>query len=58
VSDTLLAAERDHLASLLEAVQRCVYFLDASARKLDWPLAGPDLASRRRVPTMPPSSTP
>lgn len=35
---TLLDSEREHLAGLLEAVQRCVYFLDASGRKLTWPL--------------------
>ena len=27
-----LEAERTHLASLLEAIQRCVYFLEASRR--------------------------
>ena len=48
MSETLLDAERDHLASLLEAVQRCVYFLDAAARKLDWPLAGATLAARKK----------
>lgn len=35
---TLLDLKREHLAGLLEAVQRCVYFLDASSRKLNWPL--------------------
>ena len=28
-----LAAEREHLANLLEAVQRCAHFLDASSSK-------------------------
>lgn len=35
----LLADEKIHLANLLEAAQRCVYFLDAASRKLPWPLA-------------------
>ena len=34
----LLGAEKIHLASLLEAMQRCVFFLDAASRKLPWPL--------------------
>ena len=33
-----LVAARAHLANLLEAVQRCTYFLYASASKADWPL--------------------
>jgi hypothetical protein len=36
--DTALEAQRAHLASLLEAIQRCVYFLDASDRKHAWPV--------------------
>lgn len=48
MSNALLAAERDHLSGLLEAVQRCVYFLDASCRKLDWPLSGVTLAARKK----------
>lgn len=34
----ILAAEQQHLASLLEAIQRCVFFLEASNKKLAWPL--------------------
>jgi len=34
----ILDTERAHLSSLLEAVQRCVYFLDASKQKISWPL--------------------
>lgn len=45
---TLLQAERQHLANLLEAVQRCVHFLDASERKLSWPLE-PVLLERRKT---------
>ena len=43
-----LEAERTHLASLLEAIQRCVYFLEASRRKQTWPLAPGDLEARRK----------
>ena len=39
-----LQAERDHLANLLEAVQRCAYFLDSSSSSVHWPLDGPALA--------------
>ncbi|QSH81884.1 hypothetical protein [Ferrovum myxofaciens] len=36
----LLLAEKTHLGNLLEAIQRCVYFLDATSRKLPWLLNG------------------
>jgi len=36
--ETTLQHERQHLAVLLEAIQRCVYFLDASVQKIAWPL--------------------
>lgn len=45
---TLLQAERQHLANLLEAVQRCVHFLDASERKLPCPLE-PSLLEQRKT---------
>ncbi len=35
---SILDSEKQHLAELLEAIQRCVYFLDASGCKLAWPL--------------------
>jgi hypothetical protein len=38
MNTTSLAAEREHLANLLEAVQRCTHFLHASASKVTWPL--------------------
>lgn len=38
MTGTALQAERQHLAGLLEAIQRCVFFLDASVQKIDWPL--------------------
>lgn len=44
----LLAAQRTHLGSLLEAIQRCVYFLDASDKNLPWPLSGAVLAARKK----------
>lgn len=44
----LLVAEKAHLARLLEAVQRCVYFLDAAASGLPWPLDGEALALRKK----------
>ena len=34
----VLQAERQHLAELLEAIQRGVFFLDASIEKIAWPL--------------------
>lgn len=33
-----LQAEKQHLAGLLEAIQRCVFFLGASVQKIAWPL--------------------
>ena len=43
-----LAAEREHLANLLEAVQRCTHFLHASASKVHWPLDGQRLKESRK----------
>lgn len=48
----LLAAERGHLADLLEAVQRCGYFLDASECKLPYPLAVGMLEARHTDPLL------
>lgn len=44
----LLVAEKAHLGRLLEAVQRCVYFLDAARSKLPWPLIGDALERRKK----------
>lgn len=41
----LLEQARYHLADLIEAIQRCVYFLDAADSSLQWPL---DAASLQR----------
>lgn len=43
-----LTAEREHLANLLEAVQRCAHFLHASSSKVTWPLDGNDLKKRQK----------
>ena len=43
-----LSAEREHLANLLEAAQRCTHFLYASSSKLVWPLDGPGLKQRQK----------
>ena len=37
-AENILLPQRQHLANLLEAIQRCVYFLDASDRNIVWPL--------------------
>lgn len=44
----LLQDQRLHLAGLLEAIQRCVYFLDASCRDVVWPLSGEFLQSHKK----------
>jgi hypothetical protein len=43
-----LVAERAHLAGLLEAIQRCVFFLDASRKKQGWPLSGKALSAHAK----------
>ena len=43
-----LEDERRYLAELLEAIQRCVFFLDASHAKLTWPLLPEELARKRK----------
>ena len=48
VSSELLLAEKQHLANLLEAIERCVYFLHASSAALGWPLSGGVLESRKK----------
>lgn len=44
----LLVAQRAHLANLLEAIQRCVYFLNASDASLTWPLTGDTLSTHKK----------
>jgi hypothetical protein len=43
-----LDAEKNHLSGLLEAIQRCVYFLDASSQTLLWPMTGAHLAQNKK----------
>lgn len=43
-----LEAEKNHLAGLLEAIQRCVYFLDASSQTLQWPISGSHLEINKK----------
>ena len=43
---TSLTAEREHLANLLEATQRCAHFLHASGSKVAWALNGLTLRQR------------
>ena len=45
---TPLEIEKNHLAGLLEAIQRCVYFLNASSQDLQWPLQGGYLAEHKK----------
>ena len=46
MSTNSLTAEREHLANLLEAVQRCAHLLHASSSKVGWPLDGSGLKQR------------
>ena len=48
MNTTSLTAEREHLANLLEAAQRCTHFLHASASKVAWPLDGVTLRQRHK----------
>lgn len=47
-TSALLDAEKNHLAGLLEAIQRCVYFLHASSQTLTWPLQGTHLLEHKK----------
>lgn len=46
--DQLLSLQKQHLAGLLEAIQRCVYFLNASDSTIPWPLTGQFLSARKK----------
>lgn len=52
MAQDILGAERQYLSRLLEAIQRCVYFLHASDRKIAWPLEGDALAIRKKDEAM------
>lgn len=43
-----LEDERNYLSGLLEAIQRCVYFLDAASKNVDWPLNADKLVARKK----------
>ena len=45
---SLLSAQKQHLAGLLEAIQRCVYFLHASDASIEWPLTGAYLSDSKK----------
>ena len=46
--DSVLRSEKEYLAGLLEAIQRCVYFLDAASKNIPWPLTEQILKSRKK----------
>jgi len=46
MSEDPLSLEKQHLSGLLEAVQRCVYFLEGLDSRLSFPLSGETLRSR------------
>lgn len=48
MTEQILLAQRMHLANLLEAVQRCVFFLEGIDRKISWPLACDFLESNKK----------
>jgi hypothetical protein len=41
----LVTEQKAHLAGLLEAIQRCVYFLEAAEAGISWPLTGEALVA-------------
>ncbi len=48
MNSNTLDNERNHLASLLEAIQRCVFFLNGSAQKLTWPMQAEEISDRKQ----------
>lgn len=44
----VLEESRGHLADLLESCQRCAWYLQASARRLPWPLTATELSARSK----------
>ena len=48
-TDQLLKDQRTHLAGLIEAIQRCTYFLNASASTVVWPLSGAYLSEHKKT---------
>lgn len=48
MTENILRAERLHLTRLLEAIQRCIFFLDASVQKTPWPLTKTYLENHKK----------
>lgn len=48
MTDQILQDQRAHLANLLEAVQRCVFFLEGVDRKITWPLTAAFLSCNKK----------
>ena len=48
MSKEVLNAQQNHLSNQLEAIQRCVFFLEASRCKLSWPLEAEEILLRKR----------
>ena len=48
MSKEVLNAQQNHLSNQLEAIQRCVFFLEASRCKLSWPLEAEEIQLRKR----------
>jgi hypothetical protein len=48
MTEAPLVTERAHLSGLLDAIQRCVFFLDASRKKQHWPLSGETLSAHAK----------
>jgi hypothetical protein len=46
--NTKVAESKTYLANLLEAVQRCVFFLNGSESRINWPIDSTELASRSK----------
>jgi hypothetical protein len=46
--ESVLSAEKEYLSGLLEAIQRCVYFLNAASKNIPWPLTEQILKSRKK----------
>ncbi|TDO15317.1 hypothetical protein [Halomonas ventosae] len=44
----ILEAQQRHLAQLMEAIQRCAWFLHQSEAKIDWPIAPEWLAEHKK----------
>lgn len=48
MTESILFAQREHLADLLEAIHRCAFFLDASLQRITWPLTEAHLAKHNK----------